>query len=87
MAIPVEGYLKDSWQWVSRLYLFEINNPAAPNALTLSTPGYLSVTEEDGLMLWGEQRSILDEDAVFWVIGQEVITALWGNPMKGVRAE
>jgi len=87
MAIPVEGYLKDSWQWVSRLYLFEINNPAAPNALTLSTPGYLSVTEEDGLMLWGEQRSILDEDAVFWVIGQEVITALWGNPRKAVRAE
>ena len=87
MAIPVEGYLKDSWQWVSRLYLFEINNPAAPNALTLSTPGYLSVTEEDGLMLWGEQRSILDEDAVFWVIGQEVITALWGNPTKAVRAE
>ena len=87
MAIPVEGYLKDSWQWVSRLYLFEINNPAAPNALTLSTPGYLSVTEEDGLMLWGEQRSILDEDAVFWVIGQEVITSLWGNPTKAVRAE
>jgi hypothetical protein len=55
--------------------------------LTLSTPGYLSVTEEDGLMLWGEQRSILDEDAVFWVIGQEVITALWGNPTKAVRAE
>ena len=87
MDIPVEGYLKDSWQWVSRLYLFEINNPAAPNALTLSTPGYLSVTEEDGLMLWGEQRSILDEDAVFWVIGQEVITSLWGNPTKAVRAE
>ena len=87
MAIPVEGYLKDSWQWVSRLYLFEINNPADPAALTLTTPGYLSVTEQDGLSLWGEQRSILHEDAVFWVIGQEVITSLWGNPTKAVRAE
>ncbi len=87
MAIPVEGYLKDSWQWVSRLYLFEINNPADPAALTLTTPGYLSVTEEDGLSLWGEQRSILHEDAVFWVIGQEVITSLWGNPSQAVRAE
>ncbi|HAJ30543.1 MAG TPA: hypothetical protein DCL32_10255, partial [Gammaproteobacteria bacterium] len=87
MAIPVEGYLKDSWQWVSRLYLFEINNPADPAALTLTTPGYLSVTEEDGLSLWGEQRSILHEDAVFWVIGQEVITSLWGNPRQAVRAE
>jgi hypothetical protein len=38
-------------------------------------------------MLWGEQRSILDEDAVFWVIGQEVITSLWGNPSQAVRAE
>ena len=87
MAIPVEGYLKDSWQWVSRLYLFEINNPADPAALTLTTPGYLSVTEQDGLSLWGEQRSILHEDAVFWVIGQEVITSLWGNPSQAVRAE
>lgn len=87
MAIPVEGYLKDSWQWVSRLYLFEINNPADPAALTLTTPGYLSVAEEDGLSLWGEQRSILHEDAVFWVIGQEVITSLWGNPRQAVRAE
>ena len=87
MTIPVEGYLKDSWQWVSRLYLFEINNPADPAALTLTTPGYLSVTEEDGLSLWGEQRSILHEDAVFWVIGQEVITSLWGNPSQAVRAE
>jgi hypothetical protein len=55
--------------------------------LTLTTPGYLSVTEQDGLSLWGEQRSILHEDAVFWVIGQEVITSLWGNPSQAVRAE
>ena len=44
-------------------------------------------SEEDGLSLWGEQRSILHEDAVFWVIGQEVITSLWGNPSQAVRAE
>jgi hypothetical protein len=24
---------------------------------------------------------------VFWVIGQEVITSLWGNPSQAVRAE
>ena len=36
---------------------------------------------------YGEQRSILHEDAVFWVIGQEVITSLWGNPSQAVRAE
>jgi hypothetical protein len=87
MAIPVEGYLKDSWQWVSRLYLFEINNPADPGALTLTTPGYLAVEEDDGQSLLGEQRSILHEDAVFWVIGQEVITSLWGNPSQAVRAK
>ena len=87
MAIPVEGYLKDSWQWVSRLYLFEINNPADPAALTLTTPGYLAVEEDDGQSLLGEQRSILHEDAVFWVIGQEVITSLWGNPSQAVRAK
>ena len=87
MAIPVEGYLNQSWQWVSRLYLFEINNPADPAALTLTTPGYLSVAEDDDLSLSGEQRSILHEDAVFWVIGQEVITSLWGNPSQAVRAE
>ena len=87
MAIPVEGYLKDSWQWVSRLYLFEINNPADPAALTLTTPGYLAVEEDDGQSLLGEQRSILHEDAVFWVIGQEVITSLWSNPSQAVRAK
>ena len=87
MAIPVEGYLKDSWQWVSRLYLFEINNPADPGALTLTTPGYLAVEEDDGQSLLGEQRSILHEDAVFWVIGQEVMTSLWGNPSQAVRAK
>ena len=87
MAIPVEGYLKDSWQWVSRLYLFEINNPADPAALTLTTPGYLAVEEDDGQSLLGGQRSILHEDAVFWVIGQEVITSLWGNPSQAVRAK
>ena len=41
----------------------------------------------DGLNSRGEQRSILHEDAVFWVIGQEVITSLWGNPSQAVRAE
>jgi hypothetical protein len=88
MAIPVEGYLKDSWQWVSRLYLFEINNPADPATLTLTTPGYLSVPKAVEAPFWGgEQRSILHEDAVFWVIGQEVITSLWGNPSQAVRAE
>ena len=87
MAIPVEGYLKGSWQWVSRLYLFEINNPADPAALTLTTPGYLAVGEDDGQSLLGEQRSILHEDAVFWMIGQEVITSLWGNPSQAVRAK
>ena len=88
MAIPVEGYLNDSWQWVSRLYLFEINNPADPATLTLTTPGYLSVPKAVEAPFWGgEQRSILHEDAVFWVIGQEVITSLWGNPSQAVRAE
>ncbi len=88
MAIPVEGYLKDSWQWVSRLYLFEINNPADPATLTLTTPGYLSVPKAVEAPFWGgEQRSILHEDAVFWVMGQEVITSLWGNPSQAVRAE
>jgi len=88
MAIPVEGYLNDSWQWVSRLYLFEINNPADPATLTLTTTGYLSVPKAVEAPFWGgEQRSILHEDAVFWVIGQEVITSLWGNPSQAVRAE
>lgn len=61
--------------------------PSVPSPFMLKPPDYLSVPDADGSPRWGEQRSIRHEDAVFWVIGQEVITSLWGNPTQAVLAE
>ena len=82
MTIPVEGYLADgSWQYLTRLYLFELNNPSDPALFSLTSPGFLTLTEaETDRGLWGEKRSILHEDAVFWTIGQTVLSSLWDTP-------
>lgn len=87
MTIPVSGYAFESWEPLERLYLFDIVNPDDPNQLTLTTPGYLSATSGDSMSVGGEPRAILHEDSVFWVLGQEVFSALWNNPQQTVRAQ
>ncbi len=86
MAIPVEGYLADgSWQYLTRLYLFELNDPSDPSLFSLTSPGFLTLAEADSdLGLWGEKRAILHEDAVFWTIGQTVLSSLWDTPKNAI---
>ena len=38
--------------------------------------------ENDGLAIWGEQRSILDGNAVYWALDQDLISAFWSNPTQ-----
>ncbi|MGB1939364.1 MAG: beta-propeller domain-containing protein [Pseudomonadales bacterium] len=88
MAIPVEGYLRDPpYTNLARLYLFEIANPENPSALTLTSPGFLEVDAATNIPIWGQQRSIFHDDAVFWVIEQDVITSFWDNPSQSVLVE
>ncbi|MDC0559288.1 beta-propeller domain-containing protein [bacterium] len=82
MAIPVIGTLEDSAQSEARLYLFDISAPNIPNAVALSSTGYMMAGENDGLAIWGEQRSILDGNAVYWALDQDLISAFWSNPTQ-----
>ncbi len=84
MTVPVEGYLGDgSWEYLTRLYLFELNNPSDPSTFTLTSPGFLTLNQRDSSEgIWGEKRAILHEEAVFWTIGQTVLSSLWDNPQN-----
>lgn len=83
MAIPVEGYLSDApYSNLARLYLFEIANPEDPSKLELTSPGFLEVDDSSEVSIWGQQRSIFHDDAVFWIVEQDVITAFWDNPSQ-----
>ncbi|NDG92641.1 MAG: hypothetical protein EBY55_05820 [Gammaproteobacteria bacterium] len=84
MTVPVEGYLGDgSWEYLTRLYLFELNNPGDPSTFTLTSPGFLTLNQRDSTEgIWGEKRAILHEEAVFWTIGQTVLSSLWDNPQN-----
>jgi len=86
MTIPVSGYLENTWEWVSRLYLFDIVNPNDPAQLMLTSPGFMSVKTNELGIYGAEPRAILHEDAVFWILDQEVFSALWGNPNQATRA-
>ena len=88
MAIPVEGYLSDApYTNLARLYLFEIANPENPSELALTSPGFLEVDDSSEVSIWGQQRSIFHDDAVFWIIEQDVITAFWDNPSQTILTQ
>jgi hypothetical protein len=67
--------------------LFEIANPENPSELALTSPGFLEVDDSSEVSIWGQQRSIFHDDAVFWIIEQDVITAFWDNPSQSILTQ
>ncbi len=69
-----EGYTEED-----RLYLFEIDSKNAPQQSSINELGYISAKPQ----WWNSlQRSVFDGDAVYFINGSSVWSALWDNPTE-----
>lgn len=69
-----EGYMEED-----RLYLFEIDSKDTPALSSIIEVGHISATSQ----WWNSlQRSVFDGDAVYFVNGSSVWSALWSNPTE-----
>ena len=70
----VEGYAEED-----RLYLFEIEGKQTPELGSIAEVGYIRAESQ-----WWEslQRAVFDGDAVYFINGSSVWSALWSNPSE-----
>ena len=70
----VEGYFEED-----RLYLFEIEGKQTPELSSIAEVGYISAQSQ----WWNSlQRAVFDGDAVYFINGSSVWSALWSNPSE-----
>ena len=84
-AIPADLYsLDDLWEWQeSGLYLFEVEGTASPSTATLRATGALIVDTPTATRQWptgGNHRSVLHDDAVYYVRDQTLWSSFWRDP-------
>lgn len=69
-----EGYTEED-----RLYLFEIDSKDSPALSSIVEVGHISAKSQ----WWNSlQRSVFDGDAVYFINGSSVWSALWSNPAE-----
>lgn len=69
------------YNWEDRLHLFEIHGKTSPSSAFLTEVGYISATSQNSDFYGGgRNRSVLHDDAVFYIFGDQVWSALWTNP-------
>jgi hypothetical protein len=84
-AIPADLYsLDDLWQWQeSGLYLFEVAGTSSPATATLTRVGALIVDTPTATRQWprgANHRSVLHDDAVYYVRDQTLWSSFWSDP-------
>ena len=83
MAIPVSGWSSEEAGFVSveRLYLYEISDKGNPDLAGLTEIGYLNVQNlAQGQYASSQSRSVLHDDAVYFINGEFVFSAAWQDP-------
>jgi len=83
LAIPVSGWLSGEagYEGVERLYLYEITDKSNPAMAGITEAGYLKVQGlADGEYASNQSRSVVDGDAVYFINGDAVFSALWQDP-------
>lgn len=83
-SVPVNAGYVDSegvHHWENRLYLAEIHNPDQADIATLQQAGYLSAEPINDYSYGSDRnRAVFHDDAVFYVHGDQVWSALWNAP-------
>jgi hypothetical protein len=83
LAIPVSGWGIDESGFVSaeRLYLYELSDKDNPGLAGLIEMGYLNVQNLDpGQYASSQSRSIIHDDAVYFINGEIVFSTFWQDP-------
>lgn len=79
VAIPVSGWGSEAgFVSVERLYLYEISDKDNPGLAGLTEMGYLNVQNlAQGQYASSQSRSIIHDDAVYFINGEFVFSTLW----------
>lgn len=83
-AIPISGsqWIDSGYLHRERLYLFEVQGKLNPASAGLSNIGFLQVENlPEGQYADGRNRSVIHDDSVFYINGQDVFSALWQSPI------
>ncbi|MBT6245355.1 MAG: hypothetical protein HOI43_08070 [Gammaproteobacteria bacterium] len=83
LAIPVSGWGSGEAGFVSaeRLYLYEVSDKETPDLAGLTEMGYLNVQNlGPGQYASSQSRSIIHDDAVYFINGEFVFSTFWQDP-------
>jgi len=85
LAVPVGASFfeePDLYSWEDRLYLLEIHDKNTPEAAQLREVGFLTALPLPEFPGDGRNRSVIADDAVFFIHGTSVWSAFWDNPFN-----
>tara|TARA_R110000772_G_scaffold252157_1_gene367336 strand:- start:55602 stop:57641 length:2040 start_codon:yes stop_codon:yes gene_type:complete len=84
LAVPVQSnYQKpdNSYSSENRLYLLEINAKSMPSAASVDLVGSIIASPAPNAAWYGGQnRSVLDGNAVYFLSGDAIWSGIWGDP-------
>ena len=82
-AVPLTVYGKeeDDYYQQNRLYMLELAGKDSPAVASIVEVGHITSMTDNG---WssGPHRSVFDGDAVYFIDGTSVYSALWSNPLE-----
>ncbi|MDX1504232.1 MAG: beta-propeller domain-containing protein [Spongiibacter sp.] len=86
-AVPVQSsgrHTDGDYYNVEALYLFEVNNTLDASAASLDAKGSVQASWPDNPYWYGgyRHRSVIDGDAVYFISGDYVWSALWDTPLQ-----
>jgi hypothetical protein len=83
-TVPVNsGFFSDQrgYYWEDRLHLLEIRNKSTPTKASMVEIGHISATPRiEDYYGSSRNRAVIHNDAVFYVNGEHVWSALWNDP-------
>lgn len=82
-AIPVAGWDEAAQRHRQQLHLFEIIGKNDTSAVYIQSPGFLEVNNlEDNQYPSHRNRTVLHDDAVYYINGTRVYSAFWQSPIN-----
>lgn len=82
-AIPVAGWDEAAQRHRQQLHLFDIVDKNDPSAAFIQSAGFLEVNNlEDNQYPSHRNRTVLHDDAVFYINGTRVYSAFWQSPIN-----